>query len=72
MGRRYGSREARRKHRAIRAFGAHATGILIGLDAFQIDVLQRPRPASYWKSLARKLEDPNMRKQPATVKQPSH
>lgn len=32
--------------------------ILIGTDACQIDVLQRLRPASYWKSLARKLEDP--------------
>jgi len=88
MGRRYGSREARRKHRAIRALARtppeaaaarilrgverREPRILIGLDAFQIDVLQRPRPASYWKSLARKLEDPNMRKQPATVKQPSH
>lgn len=33
--------------------------ILIGVDAYQIDVLQRLRPASYWKSLARKLEDPS-------------
>jgi len=33
--------------------------ILIGADAYQIDVLQRLRPASYWKSLARKLEDPS-------------
>jgi NAD(P)-dependent dehydrogenase (short-subunit alcohol dehydrogenase family) len=32
--------------------------MLIGTDAYQIDVLQRLRPASYWKSLARKLEDP--------------
>jgi NAD(P)-dependent dehydrogenase (short-subunit alcohol dehydrogenase family) len=33
--------------------------ILIGADAYQIDVLQRLRPATYWKSMARKLEDPN-------------
>jgi NAD(P)-dependent dehydrogenase (short-subunit alcohol dehydrogenase family) len=32
--------------------------ILIGADAYQIDVLQRLRPATYWKSMARKLEDP--------------
>jgi NAD(P)-dependent dehydrogenase (short-subunit alcohol dehydrogenase family) len=32
--------------------------ILIGADAYQIDVLQRLRPSSYWKSMARKLEDP--------------
>jgi NAD(P)-dependent dehydrogenase (short-subunit alcohol dehydrogenase family) len=32
--------------------------ILIGADAYLIDTLQRLRPATYWKSLARKLEDP--------------
>src|SRR5262249_49009400 len=32
--------------------------ILIGADAYFIDFAQRLRPASYWKSLARKLEDP--------------
>jgi len=32
--------------------------ILIGLDARQIDILQRLRPASYWKSLAKRMEDP--------------
>jgi NAD(P)-dependent dehydrogenase (short-subunit alcohol dehydrogenase family) len=31
--------------------------ILIGGDAYFIDYCQRLRPASYWKSLARKLED---------------
>jgi NAD(P)-dependent dehydrogenase (short-subunit alcohol dehydrogenase family) len=34
--------------------------ILIGTDAYQIDVLQRLRPATYWKALARKLEDANV------------
>ena len=32
--------------------------ILIGSDAYVIDIFQRLRPASYWKTLARKLEDP--------------
>ncbi len=32
--------------------------ILIGVDAYQIDFLQRLRPSTYWKTLARKLEDP--------------
>src|SRR5215472_1937131 len=32
--------------------------ILIGADAYFIDLSQRLRPATYWKSLARKLEDP--------------
>lgn len=45
--------------------------ILIGRDAYQIDILQRLRPATYWKSLARKLEDPSVTKQPSTAKQPS-
>jgi NAD(P)-dependent dehydrogenase (short-subunit alcohol dehydrogenase family) len=30
--------------------------ILIGRDAYQIDILQRLRPASYWKSLAPKIK----------------
>lgn len=30
--------------------------ILIGADAYQLDILQRLRPASYWKPLAKKLE----------------
>ncbi len=34
--------------------------ILIGLDAHQIDFLQRLRPSTYWKVLARKLKDPNV------------
>jgi NAD(P)-dependent dehydrogenase (short-subunit alcohol dehydrogenase family) len=32
--------------------------ILIGFDAHQIDLVQRLRPASYWKSLARRVQDP--------------
>jgi NAD(P)-dependent dehydrogenase (short-subunit alcohol dehydrogenase family) len=30
--------------------------ILIGKDAYQIDILQRLRPASYWKSFSRTIE----------------
>ena len=32
--------------------------ILIGRDARQIDVLQRLRPATYWKTLARRVQEP--------------
>jgi NAD(P)-dependent dehydrogenase (short-subunit alcohol dehydrogenase family) len=32
--------------------------ILIGRDARQIDVLQRLRPATYWKTLARRVKEP--------------
>jgi NAD(P)-dependent dehydrogenase (short-subunit alcohol dehydrogenase family) len=35
--------------------------ILIGADAYQMDFLQRLRPASYWKVLAKLLEDPRAR-----------
>jgi NAD(P)-dependent dehydrogenase (short-subunit alcohol dehydrogenase family) len=44
--------------------------ILIGIDAYQIDVLQRLRPATYWKSLAGKLKDPAQKSKPSPVKQP--
>ena len=33
--------------------------ILIGRDARQIDVLQRLRPGTYWKTLARRVEEPS-------------
>ncbi|PYU10009.1 MAG: acetoin dehydrogenase [Acidobacteria bacterium] len=45
--------------------------ILIGIDAYQIDVLQRLRPATYWKSLARKLKDPGVKSKSSSVKQPT-
>ena len=45
--------------------------ILIGIDAYQIDILQRLRPATYWKSLARKLKDPAVTGKASTVKQPT-
>jgi hypothetical protein len=31
--------------------------ILIGWDAYQADILQRLRPASYWRILAKRMED---------------
>lgn len=45
--------------------------ILIGIDAYQVDVLQRLRPATYWKSLARRLKDPGVRSKASTLKQPT-
>jgi short-subunit dehydrogenase len=33
--------------------------ILIGRDARQIDVLQRLRPATYWKALAKRVQEPS-------------
>jgi NAD(P)-dependent dehydrogenase (short-subunit alcohol dehydrogenase family) len=46
--------------------------ILIGMDAYQIDFLQRLRPATYWKSLARKLEDPKAIRDTSPAKARGH
>ena len=35
--------------------------ILIGRDARQIDLLQRLRPATYWKTLAKRVQDPSLK-----------
>ena len=42
--------------RILRGVEQGKSRILIGVDAYQIDVLQRLRPASYWKPLAKKFE----------------
>src|SRR5216683_2480661 len=44
--------------RILRGVERREERILIGMDAHQIDILQRLRPVSYWKTLSRKLEDP--------------
>jgi NAD(P)-dependent dehydrogenase (short-subunit alcohol dehydrogenase family) len=43
--------------RILRGVERREPRILIGTDAYQIDVLQRLRPASYWKTLASRLQD---------------
>ncbi len=44
--------------RILRGVERREPRILIGADAYQVDIVQRLRPASYWKMLARRLEDP--------------
>jgi short-subunit dehydrogenase len=44
--------------RILRGVERREPRILIGVDAYQIDVLQRLRPASYWKALSRKFDWP--------------
>jgi hypothetical protein len=39
--------------RILRGVERREPRILIGSDAYKIDILQRLRPASYWKALAR-------------------
>jgi NAD(P)-dependent dehydrogenase (short-subunit alcohol dehydrogenase family) len=45
-------------HRILKGVERREPRILIGFDARQIDVVQRLRPASYWNSLARRVQDP--------------
>ncbi len=44
--------------RILRGVERREPRILIGADAYQVDIVQRLRPASYWKMLARKMKDP--------------
>ena len=37
--------------------------ILIGRDARQIDILQRLRPATYWKTLQKRVKEPPRKSQ---------
>jgi NAD(P)-dependent dehydrogenase (short-subunit alcohol dehydrogenase family) len=54
----------------LRGVERRAPRILIGVDAYQIDILQRLRPASYWKSLAKKMEDPQAASRATTHREP--
>src|SRR2546425_9902938 len=43
--------------RILRGVERSELRILIGSDAYKIDILQRLRPGTYWKTLSRKLKD---------------
>jgi NAD(P)-dependent dehydrogenase (short-subunit alcohol dehydrogenase family) len=42
--------------RILRGVERDEPRILIGMDAYQIDILQRLRPTTYWKTLSRRFE----------------
>ena len=42
--------------RILRGVERREPRILIGADAYQVDILQRLRPATYWKTLSRRME----------------
>ena len=42
--------------RILRGAERREPRILIGSDAYQVDILQRLRPATYWKTLSRRME----------------
>jgi hypothetical protein len=44
--------------RILRGVERREPRILIGRDARQIDLLQRLRPGTYWKTLARRVDEP--------------
>ncbi len=43
--------------RILRGVERREPRILIGSDAYKIDILQRLRPGTYWKTMSRKLKD---------------
>ena len=55
--------------RILRGIARGEPRILIGMDAHQLDILQRLRPASYWKPLAKKLEHRVATRQAATAQE---
>ena len=42
--------------RILRGVERREPRILIGADAYQVDILQRLRPATYWRTLSRRME----------------
>jgi hypothetical protein len=42
--------------RILRGVERREPRVLIGADAYQVDILLRFRPATYWKTLSRRLE----------------
>ncbi|HWY06728.1 MAG TPA: SDR family NAD(P)-dependent oxidoreductase [Candidatus Acidoferrales bacterium] len=48
--------------RILKGVEKYEPRVLIGPDCRQVDILQRLRPAGYWKLLAKKIEDPGARK----------
>jgi NAD(P)-dependent dehydrogenase (short-subunit alcohol dehydrogenase family) len=48
--------------RILRGVEKREPRVLIGSDCITVDLLQRLRPASYWKQLAKKIQDPNAEK----------
>ncbi len=48
--------------RILKGVEKYEPRILIGPDCRQVDILQRLRPAGYWKQLAKKIQDPDAKK----------
>jgi NAD(P)-dependent dehydrogenase (short-subunit alcohol dehydrogenase family) len=48
--------------RILRAVEKYEPRVLIGSDCKQVDIIQRLKPAGYWKYLAKRIEDPGAKK----------
>ena len=48
--------------RILKAVEKYEPRVIIGPDCRQVDILQRLKPAGYWKYLAKKIEDPGSKK----------
>lgn len=57
--------------RILRGIERSEPRILIGMDAYQLDILQRLRPGSYWKTLEKKLHERVAAGPAATAKETS-
>jgi len=57
--------------RILRGIERSEPRILIGMDAYQLDILQRLRPGSYWKALEKKLDERVAASPAATAKETS-
>jgi NAD(P)-dependent dehydrogenase (short-subunit alcohol dehydrogenase family) len=49
--------------RILKAVEKYEPRVLIGVDCKSADILQRLRPAGYWKQMAKKIQDPGARAQ---------
>ena len=58
--------------RILRGVERREPRILVGMDARQVDILQRLRPASYWKILALGLKKPVSTGDSATLREPKN
>jgi len=48
--------------RILKCVEKYEPRVLIGQDCWQADILEQLRPVGYWKTIAKKIQDPDVRK----------
>jgi len=48
--------------RILKGVEKYEPRVLIGRDCRQADILQRLRPVGYWKTIAKKIQDPDAKR----------